>query len=485
MILHPAVVFHKNVFPQEKDANAVLSFPVGFLWGVSNSAQQVEGGLTNNSWAQWEKNGRAPQVGKAADFYNRYNEDIALAKSLHLNAFRFSIEWSRVEPEQGKFDKKEIEHYRALIRTIRQNGMEPVVTFLHYTLPSWVLSLDPKKTAPDGWGNEKTADAFAAYCGRMAKEYAGLVDIYLTMNEPVVDLFASYVIGIFPPGEMGLVDMQTTTHAPLNNMITGHAKAYHAIHKMDTKDADGDGVAAKVSIAHSVMALYPYPPESKKSLDATKRFSHFWNWMFVDAVTQGKLDENADGKTDGENTVWKNTLDFLGINFYNYEAVVSVRILRPVRGMPCLANFLSLFPKGTNPFGCPPESKSSSEAPEGFYKVLMASWERYKLPILVTENGIVDEEGTRRASYIVRNLTSLHQAMTAGADIFGYLYWSLTDNYEWGLGYKMPFGLVKIDFNDPNLPRTMRKGSDVYGRIAGLNGIPADLLAQYVESKNP
>ncbi len=389
-----------------------------------------------------------------------------------------------MEPERGKFNQKEIEHYRALIRAVRENGMEPVVTFLHYTLPSWVLSLDAGKTNAAGWNDEKTADAFAAYCGRMAKEYAGLVDIYLTMNEPVVDLFAGYVVGIFPPGEMGLVDMQATTHTPLVTMLTAHAKAYHAIHKADTADADGDGIAAKVSIAHSVMALYPYPADSKKSQDATRRFSHFWNWMFVDAITRGTLDENADEKTEAENADWKNTLDFLGINFYNYEAVVSVRILRPVKGMPCVQNFLNLFPKGTNPFGCPPESKSSTQAPEGFYNVLTSSWERYKLPIFVTENGVVDEDGARRPGYIVRNLISLHQAMAAGVNIFGYLYWSLTDNYEWGLGYTMPFGLVKIDFNDAKLPRTMRKGSDVYGKIAELNGIPSDLLAQYAQSNN-
>lgn len=485
MQLFIIILFAASAFSQDKLSVAALSFPKGFLWGVSNSAQQVEGGLTNNSWAQWEKNGRVPPVGKATDFYNRYEEDIALAKSLHLNAFRFSIEWSRVEPQPGKFDKKEIEHYRKLIQAVRKSGMEPVVTFLHYTLPSWVLSLDAGETGADGWNNEKTADAFAAYCGRMAKEYAGLADIYLTMNEPVVDLFAGYVVGIFPPGQMGIVDMQSATHTPLVNMLTAHAKAYHAIHKADTTDADKDGVSAKVSIAHSIMALYPYPPDSKKSEDATRRFSHFWNWMFVDALTQGKLDENADEKTDAENAAWKSTLDFLGINFYNYEAVVSVRILRPVRGMPCVQNFLNLFPKGTNPFGCPPESKSVSDAPEGFYKVLTSSWERYKLPVFVTENGLVDEEGTLRPGYIVRNLVSLHRAMAAGVNIFGYLYWSLTDNYEWGLGYKMPFGLVKIDFNDTKLPRTMRNGSDVYGKIAENNGISSDLLAQYGDNKNP
>lgn len=465
-------------FPSEN--KIVFSFPDGFLWGVANSAQQVEGGLENNSWEQWEKKGRVPKVGKATDFYNRYKEDIALAKSLNLNAFRFSIEWSRVEPEPGKFDEKEIEHYRKLIKEIRANKMEPVVTCLHYVLPTWVLSLEPGVQSYGGWDNEKTADAFASYCGRMAKEFGDMVDLWLTMNEPVVDLFAGYAVAVFPPGKLGIGDIRKTTNAPMRNMISGHAKAYHAIHENDKKDANGDGIPARVSIAHSIMALFPHPPDSKEAQDATDRFSHFWNWMFVDVITSGVLDEDGDNKPETQNPLWKNTLDFLGINFYNYEAVVPVKFFKPVSAIPCIGQFMNLFPKANELFGCPAESKSVSESHEGFYKVIMDSWERYKLPILVTENGTVDEEGTRRAWYIVRNLVSLHQAITMGAEVFGYLYWSLTDNYEWGLGYKMPFGLVKVDFSDPSLPRTMRKGSDVYGKIARMNGMTADLLAEYM-----
>ncbi|MFQ5752329.1 MAG: family 1 glycosylhydrolase, partial [bacterium] len=165
-----------------------MKFPKGFLWGSATSAYQVEGGIENNDWA------KAFPAGKACDHYNRYEEDFELAKQLNQNAHRFSIEWSRIEPEEGVFDKAEIEHYRSVLQSLRKNKMKSMVTLHHFTIPLWLAE-------KGGWANVRTPFYFSRFAEKVFREYHDLVDFWITINEPTNYATIGYLQGRWVPNK--------------------------------------------------------------------------------------------------------------------------------------------------------------------------------------------------------------------------------------------------------------------------------------------
>ena len=434
-----------------------ITFSKGFLWSVSTAAQQSEGNLTTTDWYVFEGMGRVPPVGLADDMYDLYDEDFATAQSLGCNAFRLTFEWARffpkapadpAHPTAAEMDPGAVAHYQAVLASLAKHGLTPLVTLTHYTLPIWVddpAAYDGGVNAftdgsLGGWISPQTAVAFGAFAGLMAQQYGSQVKYWMTENEPEVDLIGGYLAGILPPG---LQDLSLT--APmlpgnvilsdvLQNMIAGHADAYHAIHA-----AEPD---AQVSLAHNTVAFTPVT-QNVANVQAAQRVQTLYDHVYLDAVTSGNFDTSLVGA--GPNVAhadWASTLDWIGVNYYTQDAVVAQdNFLSPVNAVPCDPSFEQGLPGLLQGLGCP--AAPLPEAP-GFTSVLLDYTQRYHLPILVTENGAGQGTGTDMASYLVRNILAMHDAMDAGANVIGYSYWTLNRDYEWAHGYDQDYGLYAV-----------------------------------------
>lgn len=221
-------------------------FPKNFYWGTATASHQIEGGNIYNDWWEFESQGKVKDgqiSGSACDSWNRYEEDFDLIQKLNNNAYRFSIEWSRIEPEEGKFNEETLNRYKDMIISLRKRNIEPFVTLHHFTNPLWIA----KK---GGWLNPETIEYYLRYVEKVVKEFKDLVKYYMTINEPNAYAFMAYLYGEFPPQEKSLKKMLKV----LNNMVKAHAKAYKLIHEI-RKDAE-------VSIAYNVLLIEPLNPKS-------------------------------------------------------------------------------------------------------------------------------------------------------------------------------------------------------------------------------
>jgi len=373
-----------------------LEFPKGFLWGAATSAHQVEGN-NHNDWTEWElKN--APRLssesggkyspenyisGRACDHYKRFREDFDIAKSLGHNVHRFSIEWSRVEPEEGKWDEKEIEHYREVISALRERGIEPFVTLYHWTLPIWVRD-------HGGWKNQKTIVDFARYAEKMTASLQG-VKYYMILNEPLVYAKLSFSYGKWPPQHRGNISYFRVTR----NLISAHKAAYSAIKKNDN--------SALVGIAHNMSYFRPHQNTLINRLLA-RLGAWQKNFYFLNAI--------------------KNHTDFIGFNYYTQYIV----------------NFGFAKEKTADL-----TDMGWGISPEGIYHTLK-DLKKYNKPVYITENGLADAKDALRKKFIREHLKWAHKAISEGVDLKGYFYWSLLDNFEWSDGFQPRFGLVEIDY---------------------------------------
>jgi len=397
---------------------ANFRFPRDFLWGAATSAHQVEGGNTLNDWWDWEAAGRVPErSGAAADHYRRYRSDFDLAQALEHTAHRFSLEWSRIEPEEGRWSDEAIAHYRDALLALHERGIEPVVTLHHYTMPRWMA-------ARGGWESPQMEERFAGYVARVMRDLGGLARWWITLNEPVVQVFKGWIIGQWPPGRAG--DWKTA-FAVLRHMVRAHVRAYHAIH-----EARPD---ARVSIAKHVLALSACDPGSWRDRLSVRARSYFFNHLFVDALHTGAL------RVPGlfwERLPRGRTLDFLGVNYYTRDFVHNTGLDLPGwMGGACRLDRRQHVGK-LNDLGW-------EVYPEGLAQYLR-EFSRYRLPMLITENGIPAGEDDDRWTFIYLHLWQVARAIADGVDVVGYLHWSLLDNFEWADGYRARFGLVEVDF---------------------------------------
>lgn len=420
-----------------------LKFPEGFFWGAATSAHQVEGG-THNDWSEWEKENaerlaeeakgkwadwqkeKFPEMfepenylsGKACDHYNLYEKDFDAAKELGHSAHRFSIEWSRIEPEEGKFDEKEIEHYRKVIRAIRERGMEPFVTLWHFTNPVWVNEIG-------GWENKKTIEYFLRYTEKIIEAFQGEVKFWASFNEA-----PTYAGHVFALGEW--LDAKRNiflTNRVLKNICGAHNRAYSAV-----KAKYGDKI--KFGIVYNLKHHTAY--NSRNILDriVAKIDEYFRDTRYLEMTT---------GRTD-----------FIGLNYYFHDRL--------------------RFSIGGRFFGLA-EIKNPNEeitdlgwdvSPEGIYGII-TRLKKYNLPIYITENGLADALDEKRAEFIKNHLFWVHKAISEGADVRGYFYWSLLDNFEWDKGFWPRFGLIEVD--PETQARTVRKSALEYAKICKNNEI--------------
>lgn len=480
-----------------------ISAPSGkgsFRFGASTAATQIEDMNTNTDWWAWTAPesmgglGKDTFVGDATMGYSKAIDDIDLIEAMHLDSYRFSIEWSRIEPQPGVIDEAALAHYDALIDALVERGIKPMVTIHHFSNPTWVA--DPRVTGcPDGvtadylcgWNYPDGADAIvaamAAHARLLAERYGDRVDEWATVNEPVNYLIASYGVGFMPPGRSLLISDFPRFMDVFRGYVRGHVAMYDALEQYDTVDADGDGVAASVGITLSVAEWVPardnLPSDNPDDIAAVDRVRNAYHYEFVEALRQGAFDANLDGTYEESHPEWAGKLDWLGVQYYSRLSVSADRAIIPgVDAMVCFGGFdLGSCLAPDDPTHWVPTMEYEYYEP-GLYNVLTDFSQRWPdLPLMVTESGIATDVGKRRAEHVVRSLEQIQKAIDAGVDVRGYYHWSLTDNFEWNQGFTPHFGLYRVDYD--TYERTPTEGATVLGDIAGARQLTSDQRKEY------
>jgi beta-glucosidase len=381
-------------------------FPAGFLWGASTASHQVEGDNRWNDWWPLEAQGRLPhRSGAACNQYELYETDFDLAQSWNHNAHRLSIEWSRIEPEEGQWNQAAVEHYRRVFDALRARNLEPIVTLHHFTNPAWFA-------AAGGWVNRRSVERFARYARFVAHQFGSQVRYWLTVNEPTVYAKHAYVIGDWPPCIKGAY---LKSARAMINLFRAHAVAYEALHAVR---AD-----AMVGFAHSAPFVVPCDPG--RWLDrAAARLRDF-------ALNESQFLLLKVFGGAGH--------DFIGLNYYARQVVRWESSGRAALfGAECREDHHG-------------ERRRFSALgwevhAQGLRGVLL-KYSGRGVPVIVTENGIATGDENERTEYLRTHLAELGAAVEAGADVLGYFYWSLIDNFEWAEGFGPRFGLAAVDFS--------------------------------------
>ncbi|MGQ9722689.1 MAG: glycoside hydrolase family 1 protein [Candidatus Jordarchaeum sp.] len=437
---------------RKEEAYQDIEFPKGFLWGAATSAHQVEGNNTNNQWWAWEQEGGhindGSISGRACDHYNLYEKDFDLIKQLGHNTHRFSIEWSRIEPKEGKWSKKEIDHYRQVIQALNDRDITPMVTLHHFTDPIWLAE-------KGGWLNPKVVELFERYTRKVVESLGDLIPFYNTINEPVWVAYASYGLGVHPPCHNDMNEFYTAG----KHFLMAHGKCYRAIHET-VKDM-GFKIKPQVGIVKQMMYYDPVDPNVKEDVEEAERMDELTNRWFLEGIHTGII-RKPFGKGE-ELEYLKDSWDIIGVNYYT-RSQISPRLNDP----KVLELMLSRRGESTDMY---------EVYPEGFYKQLM-SVKKYGKPVYVTENGIATKDDKQRCRYILIHLREVHKAIRDGLDLRGFMYWSLMDNFEWSLGYSMRFGLIEIDYE--TLERKPRPSAYLYRDIIKSNKITAQQFEKYL-----
>lgn len=397
------------------------TFPENFYWGAATASYQVEGWNENTDWAKAAKEERVPPAGRLADHYHRYEEDFDIAKGLGHNAHRFSIEWARIEPEEGQFNYEEIEHYRNVLKALRKRKIEPFITLWHFTLPLWF-------SESGGFERKDAPVLFARYCEFIARELGDLCVHFSTINEPNVFATHGWIYGAWPPfkrvrigwKKIGKEDGTSVLARPLARfkhvftymrvtrlLADAHNQAYDAIKSVQPN--------AQVSIVKHVH--YFCADTALRHKLRARMMVYFQTHQFMKRI----------------NT----KIDVIGLNYYRSTKYGDNK------------NYLKT-------------DMGWKAYPSGIYGALMLL-KRYKKPVVISEAGLADADDDMRAQYISLQVAGVHRAMTDGVEVIGHMYWSLMDNYEWALGVKKQFGLVKINYE--TLEREIRPSAWVYKEV--------------------
>ncbi len=409
-----------------------------FIFGTATASHQIEGNNKFNDWWDAEKTNKLEfKSGKACDHWNRYKEDIELMDKLNYDTYRFSLEWSRIFPREGKINKNALERYQEIIDLLNQKDITPMVTLHHFTLPKWF-------TEKGGFAKDDNLIYWRAYVNTV-KEYISNIDFFCTINEPMVYVMGSYMDAEWPPFKSSLIKAGRVE----KNLLEAHDIAYN---QLEDKTV-------------GIVKHYPYirpKTKSKRDIKAAKKADNIFNWYFMDAIWSGTL------KTPLKSySVTKTDTDFIGLNYYTlHEASHSW-------------NPFKLFLKTKlGDVGNRKTLMDWSVYPKGIYKGIKNIQDRYDRPIYVTENGIATNDDEWRIEYILKHLKQIHKAREEGYDVRGYMYWSLMDNFEWAEGFEPRFGLLDVNFN--TCERTIRESAKVYGKIAEKGGIPEKLIDEYI-----
>ena len=419
-------------------------FPETFLWGTATAAHQVEGGNHANDWWAWEQvpghiknNDRSDP---ACEHYERFAGDFDLLRSLHQNAHRLSLEWSRIEPAPGEFSPAALAHYRNVLQALRDRGMEPLVTLHHFTNPTWIADAG-------GWEAPQTAEYFARFAQRVVGEVGDLARYWITINEPTVIAYQGYIKGEWPPGKR---DLGAATRV-LVNLLRGHWLVYERIKSRQPEH--------QIGLAHHLRVFDPARPLLPQDRVVAAAFTRVFNETMLRSLRLGGLvfPLTRAGKASGP----RHSQDFIGVNYYTRELVKFNHRYRA-----------ELFGERILPSGAARSDLSWELYPDGLYRTLL-SLRREQIPIYVTENGIADRRDTMRPEFLLTHVDAMRRAIEAGAPVRGYFHWTCFDNFEWAEGYSAKFGLIACD--PMTQERRVRASGRLYAEICRVNGLPVSV----------
>ena len=391
------------------------AFPGGFTWGTATAAHQIEGGNTNNDWWAFEHTPGsvcAEPSGDACDSWDRWEEDADLVASFGLDNYRFSVEWSRIEPAEGEISRAALMHYRRQCLGLRARGIDPIVTFHHFTTPRWL-------TERGGWETGVAVEHFGRFCTVVAEALGDVMASACTINEPNIVATMGWHAGMFPPGiqDVGL------SRAVANHLGDAHRLAVEAIRSA------APGVPVGLTLS---MTDYQLAPGGEEKLESIR---HHAEDVFLD-VTKGD--------------------DFLGVQTYTRMLIGPTGWAGYEDGIPVLDMGYEFYPASLR-------------------NCLRRAWDYTNgdVPLLVTENGIGTTDDEQRIDYVRQALSGVLDAIADGVDVRGYTYWSLLDNFEWALGYRPRFGLVGVD--RATFERTAKPTAAWLASVAAANALPPDL----------
>ena len=339
--------------------------------------------------------------GRGVDHYHRYEEDFAILKSLNMNAFRFCIEWARIEPQEGAWDAAAIAHYRTYLRTLKKMGITPVVTLFHFTLPEWFM-------AKGGFEKRRNIKYFVYYVEKVLSELGRDIEWIVTINEPTVYAGESYLEGHWPPNKTRKRDLLRV----LCNLVVAHKKVYKLTRARKKW---------KVSMAHHL--IYCYPGDDAILSRASARVANY----FLNTWVLRRVRRHS---------------DFLAINYYFARRIYGYRAHDP---------YLKVSDLGWD------------MQPDKLQYLLEDVAERYRLPIMITENGLADGTDSQRQWWLTETIKAMHEALKHDVKLIGYLHWSLLDNFEWDKGYWPKFGLVAVDRQ--TMARTVRPSARWFAAV--------------------
>ena len=398
------------------------SVPDGWLWGVATAAHQIEGGNINNDWWLFEHtpgSGTKEPSGDACDSWNRWREDFQLVKDMGLDSYRFSLEWSRIEPAQGEFSVVALDHYRDMMIAAHEMGLKASVTFHHFTTPQWAAD-------QGGWTNPAIVEWFERYVARTVAHLGEHIDIAATFNEPNIVAMVGYVAGAFPPGIKG--DLKGYREAT-ENFVAAHHAAREALKQGPGKFPIG------LTLAMSDTVIYPgesyeggvrptlAPPDTPDT-----EFAYLMSTAFLEAAR-------------GD--------DYIGVQTYMTQHIG-------------LAGGELAKPDGWR-F----TSMDWNFTPEALGETVRTAFAIAGVPVIVTENGLATDDDSDRIEYYSRSLTALRAAMDDGVDVRGFFAWSLLDNFEWAEGYRPKFGFVEVDRE--SFERTPKPSSRWYAGVVAAS----------------
>ncbi len=387
-------------------------FPNNFYWGASTASHQVEGG-TVNQWSEWElahaselartakqrlgylenwneikaqaENPENYVSGKGVDHYRRYEEDFALARKLHLNAFRFGIEWSRIEPQEGVWDEKEIKHYYDYIISLKKQGLEPFLNMWHWTMPTWF-------TEKGGFEKRANLKYWKRFVQKIVDEYGDHINHVITINEPNVYASFSYATGEWVPQKKNWINATFV----IWHLVVAHKQAYRIIKKKNPR--------TQVGVASQLANIQPRRPHNLVDILATQYMRLFWNWWYLNRIRRYQ--------------------DFVGFNYYFSDYYRVLTRDNPTEPKSDLGWYME---------------------PEGLHPLLVRIAAHYKKPIYITENGVADATDQYRQWWLEETIVAMERALSDGVDLRGYFHWSLLDNFEWKYGWWPKFGLIEVD----------------------------------------
>jgi beta-glucosidase len=415
-------------------------FPPGFVWGVATSAYQIEGavGEDGRGASIWDTFSHQPgriadgTTGDiACDHYHRYSEDVALMADLGLSAYRFSVAWPRIQPDGiGPANPAGLGFYDRLVDALLGAGIDPVATLFHWDLPQ-------ARQDEGGWMNRDTAHRFGEYTALVAGRLGDRVKLWITLNEPFVQMTLGYAMGVHAPGETHVFGAFPTAH----HQLLGHGLAVAALR---------DNTASPVAIVNSYSPVWS-AGDTPADRTAAAAYDALHNRLFTDPLLgrcyPTELGADLSVVHDGDLDVIAAPIDALGVNYYNPTCV---RAPEDTGGLPFEVVPIDGYPATS--FGWP-------VVPDGLHELLVDLGKRYGdqlPPIYITENGCsyddtVGPDGQchdpDRVAFLDGHVRAVHRAIGDGIPVRGYFVWSLLDNFEWAEGFTKRFGLVHVDFD--------------------------------------